>query len=98
QMSNRAEEISALIEQGGGTVISPLGAFPIRFTADADSKLPNQLQKLLGNLAVHFEGEDERLSATAGTRIEKVRIDGVLREKTSIHPGFIKTRVYSVVC
>jgi hypothetical protein len=100
-MNNHTHEmIVEAIQQGGGTVVSPPGSSPVRFYVDCDSTLPFKLAKALGdNTAVHYEGENERISPTAGTIVEKIRgPDGALYERVTPHAGFIKTRTYSVIC
>ena len=88
----RAERLAAMIEQGGGRVVSALGVSPIRFEVTGPSDLPVQISHLVRDIVCL--GEAERVSPFAHTEVIKETVNGVEYQRKVHSPGIAKVREF----
>jgi hypothetical protein len=88
----RAERLAAMIEAGGGRVVSVLGTSPVRFEVASPSDLPVNISHLCRN--VICLGQHEKISPTAVKNVFRETVDGKDYERVQYAPGIVMIRQF----
>jgi len=96
RQQQRIKNLVGYIQDNGGTVTSVPGVSPLRFHCAPDSRLPAQLELLLGGTAVSFCGVDRQISPVGYVEKRIERDGGVERERIRYEPALCDFAVYTV--